>query len=141
MVWLQNHYNGFSWFGLKTGGYGFSRFGIKTYGYSFCGLASKPLAPVFRFWPQNQQLWFGDLAHKITMTILWFEPQNQVGYGLSVALQNRQEDEDGVGHTSGSSGLLRLKASQTRDSQFCLKTGGGVTVGDARDIITEVAWK
>jgi hypothetical protein len=53
MVWLQNHYNGFSWFGLKTGGYGFSRFGIKTYGYSFCGLASKPLAPVFRFWPQN----------------------------------------------------------------------------------------
>jgi hypothetical protein len=38
--------------------------------------------------PQNWQLQFGDLAHKITATASWFGPQNQVGYGLSVAPQN-----------------------------------------------------
>jgi hypothetical protein len=27
---------------------------------------------------------FGDLAHKITDTVSWFRPQNQVGGGLSV---------------------------------------------------------
>jgi hypothetical protein len=27
---------------------------------------------------------------KITATVSWFEPQNQVGYGLSVAPQNRR---------------------------------------------------
>jgi hypothetical protein len=34
VVWPQNHWDGFLWFGLKTGGDGFS------------GLASKPLATV-----------------------------------------------------------------------------------------------
>jgi hypothetical protein len=43
---------------------------------------------VSRFGPQNHQLWFGDLAHKITAAISWFGPQNQVGYGLLVVLQN-----------------------------------------------------
>ena len=102
-----------------------SRFGLKTGGYGFCGLASKPLARVSRFGPQNRQLRFGDLAHKITATVSWFGPQNQVGYGLSVAPQNRREDEYGAGHASGSSGLLRLEASRARVSQFGLKTGGG----------------
>jgi hypothetical protein len=32
------------------------------------GLALKPLARVSRFGPQNRQLRFGDLTHKITMT-------------------------------------------------------------------------
>jgi hypothetical protein len=77
-----------SWFSLKTKVDGFPRFGIKTGGYSSCGLASKPLARVFQFGPQNRQLRFGDLAHKITVTVSWFEPQNQVGYDLSVAPQN-----------------------------------------------------
>jgi hypothetical protein len=36
----------------------------------------------------NRLLWFGDLAHKITVTVYWIEPQNQVDYGLSVVLQN-----------------------------------------------------
>jgi hypothetical protein len=48
----------------------------------------------FLIWPQNQgrrvswfgsqnrQLRFGDLAHKITTTVSWFEPQNQVDYDL-----------------------------------------------------------
>jgi hypothetical protein len=66
---------------------------------------------VFRFEPQNRYLWFGDLTHKITTTVSWFVPQNQVGYGLSIAPQNRWEDEDGVRHALRSSGLLRLKAS------------------------------
>jgi hypothetical protein len=48
-----------------------------------------------------------------------------VGYGLSVVIQNRWEDKDDVGHTSRSSGLLRLKVSRARVSQSSLKTGGG----------------
>jgi hypothetical protein len=31
-----------------------------------------------------------------------------VGYGLSVVQQNRWENEDGIGHTSRSSGLLEF---------------------------------
>jgi hypothetical protein len=88
------------------------------------GLASKPLARVSWFGPQNRQLRFGDLAHEITVTVSWFGPQNQVGYDLSVASQNRQDDEDGVGHASRSSGLLHLEVSLTRDSRSSLKTGG-----------------
>jgi hypothetical protein len=34
---------------------------------------------VSRFGPQNRQLQFGDLNLKITVTVYWFEPQNQVG--------------------------------------------------------------
>jgi hypothetical protein len=64
------------------------------------GLASKPVATVLvvgpqnhslefsQFEPQNQQLRFGDLAHRSTMTVSWFVPQNQVGYGLSITPQN-----------------------------------------------------
>jgi hypothetical protein len=51
--------------------------------------------------------------------IFWFGPQNQAGDGLSVAPQNRQE-EDGR-HTSRSSGLLHLEASRVRVSQFASK--------------------
>jgi hypothetical protein len=53
------------------------------------GLASKLVAQVSRFGPQNRQLQFGDLDLKITATVSWFGPQNQVGFGLSVALQNQ----------------------------------------------------
>jgi hypothetical protein len=45
-----------------------------------------------------------------------------------------------VGHALRSGGLLRLKASRTRVPQSGLKTGGGVTAGGARGIITEIAW-
>jgi hypothetical protein len=48
-----------------------------------------------------------------------------VGYGLLDAPQNRWEDEDDAGHTSGSSGLLRQEASWARVSLSSLKTGGG----------------
>jgi hypothetical protein len=65
------------------------------------------------------------LSIKITVTVSWFEPQNQVGYGLSVVPQNRWDDEDDAGHALGSSGLLLLEASQARVFQSVLKTGGG----------------
>jgi hypothetical protein len=102
------------------------------------GLASKPVAWVSRFGPQNQQLRFGDLGLKITATVSWFGPQNQASFGLSVVAQNQQE-EDGVGHTSRSSSLLHVEASQARVSQSGLKIGGGTTAGQARGTITEVA--
>jgi hypothetical protein len=43
------------------------------------------------------------------MTVSWFELQNHVDYALSVAPQNRREDEDDVGHTLRYSGLLHVK--------------------------------
>jgi hypothetical protein len=41
VVWPQNHWDGFSRFGLKTGGEGFSGFGLKTGGFGFPGLGLK----------------------------------------------------------------------------------------------------
>jgi hypothetical protein len=67
-----------------------------------------------------------------------FEPQNQVGFGLSVAPQNRRR-EVGAGHASRSSNLLGVETSLARVSQSGLKTGGGTTTGGARGTITEVA--
>jgi hypothetical protein len=93
---------------------------------------------VSRFGLQNRQLWFGDLGLKITATVSWFGPQNQVGFGLSVAPQNRRR-EDGAGHASRSSSLLGVKASLARVSQSVLKTGRGATTGGARGTIAEVA--
>jgi hypothetical protein len=60
-----------------------------------------------------------------------------VGFGLSVAPQNRQREVD-AGHTSKSSGLLHVEASLARVSQSGLKTGGVITVGGARGTIVEV---
>jgi hypothetical protein len=61
-----------------------------------------------------------------------------VGFGLSVAPQNRQR-EVGMRHVSRSSGLLCVKASLARVSQSGMKTGGGATMGGARGTIVEVA--
>jgi hypothetical protein len=46
---------------------------------------------------------------------------------------------DGVGHASRSSGLLHMKASLAKFSQYGLKTGGGATAGGACGTIAEVA--
>jgi hypothetical protein len=70
--------------------------------------------------------------------VSWFGPQNQAGFSLSVAPQNRQR-EVSAGHTSRSSGLFPVEASLARVSQSGLKTGGGATTGGARGTITEVA--
>jgi hypothetical protein len=75
---------------------------------------------------------------KITAMVSWFGPQNHAGYGLSVAPQNRREDEDGVGHASRSSNLLDVEASRARVFQSGPKTGGGVTASGARGTIVEV---
>jgi hypothetical protein len=61
-----------------------------------------------------------------------------VGFGLSVAPQNRRR-EVGVGYASRSSGLLCVEASLTRVFQSDLKTGGGATTSGARGTIAEVA--
>jgi hypothetical protein len=72
------------------------------------------------------------------MTVSWFGPQNQAGFGLSVAPQNRRR-EVGAGHASRPSGLLRVEASLARVFQSGLKTGGGATAGGARGTIVEDA--
>jgi hypothetical protein len=77
------------------------------------------------------------LSLKITATVSWFELQNEVGFGLSVAPQNRRR-EVSAGYASRSSGLLHVEASLARVSQFSLKTGGGATTGGACDTIAEV---
>jgi hypothetical protein len=76
--------------------------------------------PVSQFGPQNRQLQFGDLGLKITETVSWFVPQNQVDDGLLVAPQNRRVVDD-AGHALRSSVLLRLEASRDRVSQFASK--------------------
>jgi hypothetical protein len=70
--------------------------------------------------------------------VSWFGPQNQVGFDLLVAPQNRRR-EVGGGRASRSSSLLGVEASLVRVSQSGLKTGGGVTTGGARGTIMEVA--
>jgi hypothetical protein len=42
---------------------------LKIGGYGSCALASKPLTRVSQFGPQNQQLRFGDLTHKIIVMV------------------------------------------------------------------------
>jgi hypothetical protein len=69
--------------------------------------------------------------------VSWFGPQNQVGFSLSVALQNRRR-EVGARHASRFSSLLGIEISLARVSQSGLKTGGGVTIGGARGTIAEV---
>jgi hypothetical protein len=114
------------------------------------GLASKPVVG-FLVEPQNQggggfsglglktdSYGFGDLGLKITAVVSWFGSQNQVGFSLSVAPQNRWR-EVCVGHASRFSSLLHVEVSLARVSQSGLKTGGGTTVGGARGTIAEVA--
>ncbi len=43
-----------------------------------------------------------------------------------------------MGHAYRSSGLLHVEVSRAMIFQSGLKTGGGVTAGSARDIITEI---
>jgi hypothetical protein len=59
------------------------------------------------------------LGLKIILAVSWFDPQNQVGDGLLVTLQNWWE-EDGAGHTSRSNSLFRLE-SRVRVFQFTSK--------------------
>jgi hypothetical protein len=84
------------------------------------GLASKPVVG-FLVEPENQgDGGFPGLGLKITATVSWFGPQNQVGFDLSVFR------------------LLCVEASLARVSQSGLMTSGGTTAGGACGTITEV---
>jgi hypothetical protein len=72
------------------------------------------------------------------VTVSWFGPQNQLGFGLSVAPQNHRR-EVVAGHASRSSSLLSVEASLARVFQSGLKTDGGATTGGARGTIVDVA--
>jgi hypothetical protein len=91
------------------------------------GLASKLVARVSWFGPQNQQLRFGDLGLKITTTVSWFGPQNRAGH--KVCRLHHKTDRR----------AMVWDSRWVRVSQSDLKTSRGTTVGAARDTITEVA--
>jgi hypothetical protein len=91
-------------------------------------------------------------ASKLATLVWWFGPQNHsVGFLVWASKPSRlrfvgcaRKRMGGwfdMGHTSRSSGLLRLEASCTRISQSGLKIGRGTTAGGACGIITEVVWK
>jgi hypothetical protein len=92
----------------------------------------------FPVWASKPTARFGDLGRKITVTVSWFGPQNQVGFVLSIVPQNRRR-EVSMEHASRSSGLLHVEASLVRVFQSGLKTRGGATTGGARGTIVEVA--
>jgi hypothetical protein len=80
-------------------GWFFSDFASKQVATVFSGLTSKPVVIVspglvsklvvdFLVEPQNESGGgLSGLGLKITATVSWFGPQNQVGYGLSLAPQ------------------------------------------------------
>jgi hypothetical protein len=72
------------------------------------------------------------------VTVSWFRPQNQAGFSLSVAPQNRRR-EVGAGHALRSSSLLGMETNLIRVFQSGLKTGGGAMTRGARGTIAEVA--
>jgi hypothetical protein len=47
-------------------------FGLKTNGMVSPDLTLKSVVTVFWFGPQNRQLRFGDLSHKINAIVSWF---------------------------------------------------------------------
>jgi hypothetical protein len=72
------------------------------------------------------------------VTVSWFGPQNQTGFSLSVASQNRQR-EVGARHASRSSSLFGVEASLAMVSQSDVKTVGCATTGGACGTIAEDA--
>jgi hypothetical protein len=146
----QNQWRMFAWFGLKTTWTVFAGLASKPVTTVFSSLPLKLMATVstgltsksvvhFMVEPQNQGGGgFPGLGLKITATVSWFMPQNQVGFSLSVAPQNRRR-KVGTGHVSRPSGLLRVEASLVSVLQSGLKTDGGATVGGSRGTIAKVA--
>jgi hypothetical protein len=102
------------------------------------GLAPKPVATILVVWPQNRSLGFSGLGLKIDScdSVIWptKSPRRFLGLGLKTKWAmvcwlriKPTGDEDDVGHTLKSSGLLHLEASLARVSQSSLKTSGGAT--------------
>jgi hypothetical protein len=139
------------WFDLKITRTGFTGLASKPVATVSGGLTSKPTATVSNgltlkaaatvFSSLASKLVatiFSNLTSKLVVTVSWFGPQNQVGFSLSVVLQNRRR-EVGAGHVSRSSDLLHVEVSLARVFQSGLKTEGGATTGGARGTIAEVA--
>jgi hypothetical protein len=80
---------------------------------------------------------FYDLAHKITVTVQWFGPQNQVGGGFLVCaskpMSGRRQCEDTRRLPAA---CFIIKQVGQGFPNFALKLAGG-----ARGIIIEVAWR
>jgi hypothetical protein len=64
VVWPQNHWDGFSRFGLKTGGDGFSWFGFKIGGFGFSSLGLKTGSYSFVIWVSKSPQRFLSLCLK-----------------------------------------------------------------------------
>jgi hypothetical protein len=118
----------------------------------FPGLAAKLVATVWWFRPQNHLNCFLVWASKLRSMVWWFGSQNYCdsflictskpsGRSLSVCASKPMSGWRWCEDTSTSSSLLHHEASQARVSQFCLKTGEGVTTGGGCGIITHVTWK
>jgi hypothetical protein len=128
VVWPQNQWDGFLRFGFKIGGDSFSRFSIKTGGSGFLVCASKLAATVWWFEPQNHLDGFWVWASK---------PSRLRFIGCATKSMGGWVD---AGHTTRSSGLLRVEASQARVFQSDIKTDGGAMADGARGTIVEVVW-
>jgi hypothetical protein len=103
----------------------------------FSGLASKLVARVSRFEPQNRELLFGDLGHKITATILGLDLKTKQAWFVGCATKPM---EGGWCRTRVEiCWLASPEVSHARVSQSGLKTGGSTTAGGACCIIVEVA--
>jgi hypothetical protein len=63
--WSQNHWDGFLWFGLKTGGRGFPDTGLKTDNYGLVILASKSPRQFLGLALKIKQTTIYRLCHKI----------------------------------------------------------------------------
>jgi hypothetical protein len=119
----QNHWDDFLWFDLKIGGDGFLWFGLKTGSFRFPGLGFKTGSYSLVIWASKSPRRFLDLGLKIKQVLVC-----RLHHKIDRWRMAR-------GHTSRSGGLLHLEASHARVSQSDLKTGGGTTVGGARDTI------
>jgi hypothetical protein len=118
LVWPQNHWDGFLWFGLKTGDDGFLRFGLKTGGSSFSVLASKLAAMVWWFVHQN---------HHDSFLVWALKPNGRWFIGCASKPMRgwrRRRTHFEI------SDLLHVEANQDRVFQSGLKTDRSVTAGD-----------
>jgi hypothetical protein len=70
VVWLQNHYDGFSRFSLKTGGDALSRFGLKTGAFGFLDLGLKTDSYGLMVWASKSPRWFLGLCLKTNLAMV-----------------------------------------------------------------------
>jgi hypothetical protein len=85
----------------------------------FLDLASKSMATVSRFGPQNWQFRFGDLSLKITVMVFWFVYQNQAA--TFCRLRYRTDGSRMARDTYRDLAAQTLEASRGRVSQFASK--------------------